>query len=287
MAAEKPPAKLWVRILRSMGIGIGIACALLILFALFFADRMIFLPQTPDAYWETTRKPDFEEVEMTAADGIKTVSWYLKRDGARCTMIFFHGNAGNLAHRADTARSLAKLGADVLLVGYHGYGKSGGRAGEAAVYDDADTAWRYLTEQRGVSPSKIILFGESLGGAPALELASKRACAGVILQSPFSSIPDMARVVIPFFPGHWFVRTKMDNVAKIATLTVPKLVIATTRDEVVPYKQSKRVFEAATEPKTFVEFTDCGHNDLFWAHNTEWSKAIGMYLDRTFPASDK
>jgi hypothetical protein len=287
MTAGTPRARLWLRMIRSMGLAFAIACVLLIVFALFFADRMIFLPQPADAYWEATRKPDFEEIELAAGDGTKTVSWHLRRPGSRCTVLFLHGNAGNLSHRADTARALAKLGADVFLVGYHGYGRSAGRPGEDAVYDDADMAWRYLTERCGVAPARIVVFGESLGGAPAIELATKRACGAVILQSAFSSIPAMARCVMPYFPGHWFVKSKMDNLAKIPSVAAPKLFIATKRDEVVPCAQTRSLFDAAPEPKQWVEFDDCGHNDLFWAKNSEWSKAIGEFLDRTFPSESR
>src|SRR5262245_8085590 len=128
----------WKRYLRAVGIGLGIVCLVLVCFAFFFGDQMIFRPSGPDGAWHVPE--EVEEVTLTAAGGVKTVSWLLHQPKSRCTVIFFHGNAGNLAHRIDTARALAAIGADVFLVGYHGYGKSEGSPGEAALYEDADLA---------------------------------------------------------------------------------------------------------------------------------------------------
>jgi hypothetical protein len=287
MPDEQPPrkpARWWVRVLRSAGLAIGISVMLLIIVAMGFGDSFIFFPQKADGEWDLNRRAaGAEEVELRAADGAKLVCWHVRAKDARATVVFFHGNAGNLSHRAEILSALERLEVDVLIVGYHGYGKSDGKPGEAALYQDADAAYAFLTEQRKVPSSRIVLFGESLGGGPAIDLASRKPVAGVIVQSGFTSIADMAAQAIPFFPTGWLMSSKIDNLSKIPKVVAPKLFFATKTDEVVPYAQTRRLFEAAVEPKTWVEFEGCGHNDLFWTKRREWSGAIRTFLDQAAP----
>lgn len=270
--------------LRSIGLAVGISVVLLTGMGMFFGDRFIFFPSRANEEWDRHRHgTGAEEVTFTAADGVRLVSWYLHATHARATVLFFHGNAGNLSHRTDIIQTLARLDADVLIVGYHGYGKSAGEPSEAGLYLDADAAYAYLTKQRGVLPSRLVVFGESLGGGPAIDLASRKPCAGLIVQSAFTSIGDMVSHIIPFFPMGWLIRSKIDNLAKIPKVVVPKLFFATQTDEVVPYKQTRQLFDAASEPKTWVEFDGCGHNDLFWKKRHEWTEAIREFLDSVTP----
>jgi hypothetical protein len=271
-------------VLRSIGLAVGISVVLLTGMGMFFGDRFIFFPSRANEEWDRHRHgTGAEEVTFTAADGVRLVSWYLHATHARATVLFFHGNAGNLSHRTDIIQTLARLDADVLIVGYHGYGKSAGEPSEAGLYLDADAAYAYLTKQRGVLPSRLVVFGESLGGGPAIDLASRKPCAGLIVQSAFTSIGDMVSHIIPFFPMGWLIRSKIDNLAKIPKVVVPKLFFATQTDEVVPYKQTRQLFDAASEPKTWVEFDGCGHNDLFWKKRHEWTEAIREFLDSVTP----
>jgi fermentation-respiration switch protein FrsA (DUF1100 family) len=274
----------WGGMLRSIGLAVGISVVLLTSMAMFFGDRFIFFPSRANEEWDHHRRmTGAEEVTFAAADGAQLVSWYLRTPSARATVLFFHGNAGNLSHRTDILQTLAGLNADVLIVGYHGYGKSQGEPSEASLYLDADAAYAYLTEQRGVPPSRLVVFGESLGGGPAIDLVSRQPCAGLIIQSAFTSIADMASHTIPFFPTGWLIQSKFDNLAKIPRIGVPKLFFATKMDEVVPYRQTRRLFEAASEPKTWVEFDGCGHNDLFWNKHREWAAAVRKFLDDVAP----
>jgi fermentation-respiration switch protein FrsA (DUF1100 family) len=275
----------WGRGLRSIGLAVGICVVLLIGMGMFFSDRFIFFPSRANGEWDRNRhETGAEEVTFAATDGARLVSWYLRTTNARATVLFFHGNAGNLSHRTDIIQTLADLDADVLIVGYHGYGKSEGEPSEVGLYMDADAAYAYLTEQRGVPASRLIVFGESLGGGPAIDLASRKPCAGLIVQSPFTSIGDMASHTLPFFPTGWLMQSKIDNLAKIPQIVVPKLFFAAKADEIVPYKQTRQLFEAASEPKTWVEFDGCGHNDLFWKKRHEWAAAIREFLDDVAPA---
>jgi fermentation-respiration switch protein FrsA (DUF1100 family) len=270
--------------LRALGLAVGISVVLLTVMGMSFGDRFIFFPSRASEEWNHQRRMiGAEEVTFPAADGEQLVSWYLRATRARATVLFFHGNAGNLSHRSDILQTLTGLDADVFIVGYHGYGKSAGEPSEAHLYLDADAAYAYLTEQRGVPPSRLVVFGESLGGGPAIDLASRQPCAGLIVQSSFTSIRDMASHTVPFFPTGWLIRSKFDNLAKIPQVGVPKLFFATRTDEVVPYQQTRRLFDAAAEPKTWVEFDDCGHNDLFWKKRHEWAAAVRQFLDDVAP----
>jgi fermentation-respiration switch protein FrsA (DUF1100 family) len=270
--------------LRALGLAVGISVVLLTVMGMSFGDRFIFFPSRANEEWDRQRRMiGAEEVTFAAADGTQLVSWHLRATSARATVLFFHGNAGNLSHRTDILQTLAGLDADVFIVGYHGYGKSAGEPSEASLYLDADAAYTYLTGQRGVPPSRLVIFGESLGGGPAIDLASRQPCAGLIVQSSFTSIGDMASHTMPFFPTGWLLRSKFDNLVKIPQIGVPKLFFATRTDEVVPYKQTRQLFDAAGEPKTWVEFDDCGHNDLFWKKRREWEAAVRQFLDDVAP----
>jgi fermentation-respiration switch protein FrsA (DUF1100 family) len=270
--------------LRSIGLAVGIAVVLLTGMAMSFGDRFIFFPSRATEAWDRHRRlTGAEEVTFRAADGAQLVSWSLRATSARATVLFFHGNAGNLSHRTDILRTLAGLAADVLIVGYHGYGKSQGTPSEASLSLDADAAYAYLTAQRGVPPSRLVVFGESLGGGPAIDLASRQPCAGLIVQSAFTSMRAMASHTVPFFPTGWLLQAKFDNLAKIPHIGVPTLFFATRTDEIVPYRQTRQLFDAARAPKTWVEFDGCGHNDLFWTKQREWAAAVRKFLDEVAP----
>lgn len=274
----------WARIVRSIGLAVGLSVVLLTGMAMFFGDRFIFFPSPASEAWDRNRRlTGAEEVTFRAADGAQLVSWYVRATSARATVLFFHGNAGNLSHRIDILQTLAGLDADVFIVGYHGYGKSEGEPSEASLYLDADAAYAYLTAQRGVQPSRLVVFGESLGGGPAIDLVSRQPTAGLIVQSAFTSIDDMASHAIPFFPMGWLIRSKFDNLAKMPQIGVPRLFMTTRTDEIVPYRQTRRLFDAASEPKTWVEFDGCGHNDLFWKKHREWAAAVRTFLDDVTP----
>jgi fermentation-respiration switch protein FrsA (DUF1100 family) len=192
-------------------------------------------------------------------------------------LLWFHGNAGNLSHRADLMLTLAKTPAQVFIVDYRGYGRSEGRPSEKGLYLDAEAAWRYLTNERKVVPGRIVLFGDSLGSAVAIDLATRVPAAGLIVQSGFTSARDMAARHFPFVPRP-LVRTRMDSLAKIPTVQGPKLFIHSPQDEVVPYELGRRLFEAAGEPKRFLEIPGASHNDTDVVGGHQYFEAIGSFL---------
>jgi len=206
----------------------------------------------------------FEDVRLVADDGVALHGWFLPVEGSRFTVLMAHGNAGNISHRLDRALLIqAKLKADVFLFDYRGYGRSEGSPDEPGTYRDGRAAYRYLAGQHGLDPRRIVLFGESLGAAVALQLALESPCRALVLESPFASIPEMARTVLPFWPLGALLRTRYDNVGKIGGLKVPLLVLHGEDDRTVPFAQGRRVFAAAPEPKRFFAIPAAGHNDTY------------------------
>jgi fermentation-respiration switch protein FrsA (DUF1100 family) len=195
---------------------------------------------------------------------------------ATVTILYLHGNAGNIANRRDALERLVTLPASVFIVDWRGYGKSEGSPSEDGLYRDARAAWRYLTQEKHEPPGRIILLGESLGNAPAILLATEQNPAGLIVQAAFSSLPDMARHLYPFVP-RFLVRTRMDNLARINRVRCSTLFVHSETDEVVPYEQGKKLFDAAPEPKQFYTVEGAGHNDLDSVGGDDYLRALRKF----------
>jgi uncharacterized protein len=205
---------------------------------------------------------EFRDVAITAEDGERLHGWWMP--GARPVaghVVLFHGNAGNVGDRVPHAALLAAARLDVLLFDYRGYGRSSGSPSEPGLYRDARAAYRALLELPGVDPSRALYLGESLGGAVALALALELPPAGLILQSTFTSVRDLARLHYPFIPGG-LVPDAYPSLARIAALRAPLLVIHGADDELVPLSHGEALFEAAPEPKRMHVVARAGHNDL-------------------------
>ncbi|MBI4564549.1 MAG: alpha/beta hydrolase [Planctomycetes bacterium] len=284
----KPAASMWRRALRVARLPfLGVAGFYLLLMGLAMGlrDRYVFFPtRFPQGDWAARDRTScpIEEVEFPAADGVKLVAWYARPPEPRGTVLFFHGNAGNISDRLFVLEALASIGLETLGVDYRGYGKSEGSPSEAGLLEDAEGAYRYLTEQRGVPPARLILFGKSLGGAPVIDLATRHACAGLIVQSAFTSIADMAARIVPVFPIRWMIRSPLDNLSKIRRVAAPKLLLHSRDDEIVPYEMGLRLYEAAPPPKSFVEFEGVGHNDLIALRTERWIEAISSFVTISF-----
>lgn len=259
----------------------------IVLTMVWFEESLIFFPDPyPSGNWDVDAVArgtgvGIEDCHFTATDGTKLHGWWsrpLDADpGHGPVLLWFHGNAGNLAHRADTVLLLSKIPAQVFIVGYRGYGRSEGSPDEDGLYLDARAAWRYLTDERGVAPERIVILGVSLGGAVAVDLARDVDCAGLIVQSSFTSVPEMASHHYPFVPGV-LVRTRMDSVSKIAEVSCPVLVSHSPADEVVPFEHGRRLFEAARGDKEFFELSNVGHNETWLFGADAYLKKIRDFL---------
>jgi hypothetical protein len=259
------------------------AIALFFIAWLWFAQgRMIFYPTrelevTPDE----AGLPNYRDVMIAKASGQRIHAWYIEPNtgdsASRRTVLFCHGNGGNISHRLETARFLTELGAPVLLFDYRGYGRSDGSPNERNCYQDARTAFDWLVEQRRLSPDKIVVFGRSLGGAVAVELATGVECGGLIVESALTSTADMGRRMFFGLPVGWLARYKFDALSSIGDINCPVLVTHSPEDDVVPYEMGERLFEAAPEPKRFVQLRG-GHNDRLYFEDRDYVEAVTTML---------
>ena len=256
-----------------------------------FERSMIYYPtRFPEGLWDTEAVARgtgcvIEDCFFEAEDGVRLHGWLCRRvrtsgddGGDDMSLLWFHGNAGNLSHRAEMLLRLATLlPAEVMIVGYRGYGRSEGRPSEEGLYLDARAAWRYLIEERGIEAGRIVIFGKSLGGAVAVDLASQVDSAGLIVESSFTSMRAMAGHHFPVVP-RFLVRTRMDSLAKIPTVACPKLFVHSRADEVVPFALGRELYEAAPEPKRFFEVMGAGHNETWLVGGEAYFGALGQFV---------
>ena len=217
-----------------------------------------------------------ETLEIPSAGGVRLAGWWIRGNGATA-LLYFHGNGGNISHRLDRAKMLVEnLGLDVFLVDYRGYGRSSGRPGETGLYADGEAIYE-AARAHGFSPEQIVIFGESLGGAVAVETALRKPARALLLEAPFLSIPKMAKAIYPFLPS-FAVKTRFDNEAKIGRVGIPKLIVAAEIDDVVPFDQTRRLFEIAAEPKRFFVIRGAAHNNTYIVGGREYLEVWREFL---------
>ena len=246
-----------------------------------FEKRIIFLPNLfdrLDGNWQPARLP-VEQVWLTTADGVKLHAWWIPAPSAEFTFIAFHGNAGNITHRAEVYEFLRTLPADVLAVEYRGYGRSEGSPDEQGVYLDAQAAYDYLAGERRIPGRRIISFGQSLGTAVAAELAVRRDVGGIVLEAPFASSRAIARRIYWFLPGlGYLVGTKFETAAKLARSDVPKLLVHCANDPVLPFALGEEVFAAAKQPKTLYRVDAACHEEASLVAPGEYRAQLRAFL---------
>lgn len=208
-----------------------------------------------------------EAVWLTTHDGVRLSAWFFpaaaKSPRHHLAVLHCHGNGGNISHRLDVANALLATGVNVLLFDYRGYGLSSGRPNEEGTYLDAQAGYAWLRE-RGFAPTNIIAFGESLGGGVATELGAREPLGGLVLQSTFTSIPDIGAELFPWLPVRWLASIHYDTCAKLPRIHVPVLVMHSRADTLIPFAHAERNFAVANEPKLFHEIAG-NHNDFLEA----------------------
>ncbi len=251
-----------------------------VVYVWYLEQSSVFIPyreieQTPQAVGL-----EYEEVCLRAADGAQLHGWFIGRPHARATVLFLHGNGGNISHRVQKVRIFHDLGLEVFVFDYRGYGRSRGVPSEKGLYADARAAYDHLVGERGAAPAKIILYGESLGSAVAVELATEKEVGGIILEGAFTSIADMARRVFPFLPSV-FLRYHFNTLEKVRRIRRPLLVIHSRNDEVVPFSMGRRVFDGAGSDAKDILAVYGGHNESFYEYRREIAQKIEELLEET------
>jgi fermentation-respiration switch protein FrsA (DUF1100 family) len=253
-------------------IGWPIVIALVVGILLVVASRAPYYPiKYPSGFWELQSKLGAEDVWLLSSDGVRLHAWLVRAPQASVVTLYLHGNAGNLTHRVLPTREITAAGSSDLMLDYRGYGKSEGSPSEHGLYADADAAYLYLLDH-GYSAQHIVVQGESLGTAVAVDLASRKECAGVVLEAAFTSEGDVANTVLPFVGPLVF--RSFDSKSKIAKIRAPLLLFHGDRDEIIPLKLGRSLFDAAAEPKYFVEIPGAGHNDLVETAGSSYRESL-------------
>lgn len=246
----------------------------IVLMAFLCQSRLLYYPNVPSR--EITATPasiglPYESVHFVTADGVRINGWLVPAAAARATLIFFHGNAGNISHRLDSLRIFNSLGLSTLIIDYRGYGQSEGRVSEQGTYDDAEAAWQYLTAERGLPAGDIVIFGRSLGAAVAAHLAAQHRPRALILESAFISVPEMAAGLYPFLPVRMLCRFKYNTAEYIKSVSCPLLIVHSPDDETIPFAHGRSLFALAGGVKQFLEIRG--------SHNEGFMRSGQIYVD--------
>jgi uncharacterized protein len=254
--------------------------AALVAFLWFRQESLVFLPGIPSRQLAATPQDiglDYEALRIATADGEELDAWFLPAREERAVLLFFHGNAGNISHRLDSLRIFHGLGLSVLIFDYRGYGQSTGRPTEQGTYEDALAAWRHLVEERGIDSRRVILFGRSLGGAVATWLATEHRPRGLIVESTFRSVPDLAAELYWFLPVRRLARVEYPVEGLLPAVEAPVLVIHSRDDEIIPYRHGQALYEAANEPKQLLELAG-DHNTGFLLSEPFYAAGLEVFL---------
>jgi len=241
--------------------------------------RLIFYPER--TIWATPadRGLAYEDVSFHASDGVRLNGWFVPGNRRDVTLLWFHGNAGNISDRVENIKLLHDHASiNIFIFDYRGYGRSEGSVSEEGTYRDAEAAFAHLSSRRDVGPSKVIFFGRSLGAAVAVELARRERCAGLILETPFTSVREMANTAFPLFPVGFFFKTKYDTLSKDQTGQRSHSGPPRRQGRDVPLSMGRRIFEAAHEPKAFFVIQGARHNDTYLVGGRAYFEALDRFI---------
>ncbi len=265
--------------LLSLGIILVLAYAAVLILVYARQERMIYFPDR-----EIRGTPEdiglrYEDISFETGDGVPISAWYVPAEKERGVILFCHGNAGNISDRLDSIKIFHDLNLSVLIFDYRGYGKSRGRPSEKGTYRDAEAAWDYLIKVKRKPAGKIIVFGRSLGGAVAAELALRRQPAGLIIESSFESLPDLGKRFYPWLPVRLLSRFEYATIDKVALIKCPKLIVHSPDDEIIPFGHGRAVYEKASPPKEFLEITG-GHNEGFLISGNVYKEGLERFSEK-------
>jgi len=252
---------------------------LLVVAVYLMQGRMLYLADVPGRTLTMTPAKvgmDYQDVFIETTDRVTVHGWFIAGRTER-VLLFFHGNAGNISHRLDSIRLFHDLGLSVLIIDYRGYGQSNGRTTESGIYRDADAAWRYLIEDRGLAASDIVIFGRSLGASVAARLAAQQQPLALIVESSFTSVPDIAQELYPWLPARWLSRLNHATRVHIQDVRCPVLVVHSRDDEIIPFHHGEAIFSAANEPRTLLTLRGT-HNDAFLRDERAYAQGLQTFL---------
>lgn len=251
---------------------------------LFFMQRsFIYRPLRDVMYDPSDINLAFEKLSLKTEDGLKISGWYVPADNAEYTVLMCHGNGGNISHRLDTANLLNEMGLNFMVFDYRGYGNSQGKPTEKGTYLDAQAAWDWLTQVKGVPAEKIIIFGRSLGGCIASHLAMNNKPLAMVVESAFTSYVDMGKKFYPYLPVKYFAKFKYPTIEYVRKVDCPILFVHSRGDETVPFEFGLKLYDAAHEPKEFVEIFGCHNDGFLFSGDTykqgwkQWLEFVGEY----------
>jgi hypothetical protein len=254
-----------------------VLCILIFVFCFRYIERhSIYYPMKDISATPADMGWRYEDVTFKSSDKNSLNGWFIPANGSGPTVIFCHGNAGNISHRLSKISILKGLGLDVFIFDYRGYGKSEGTPSESGLYKDTAAAYEYCVNVRKIPKDRIILYGESIGSAAVIDLARTAEVGALIAEEPFTSVKDMARLAFPFFP-HFIFSSRFDSLTKIKGLRCPKLIIHAVDDEIVPFEQGEALFVAAPPPKKFLKLRG-SHNTAFLDSRQEYEEGLNSFL---------
>ena len=243
-------------------IAVGVAYLLALVYLWATQRSFVFRPgMGPLNLADSMVAAHMRAVTVTSPDGLTLQAWYAPAQPGRRTIAYFQGNAGTLADRHERVLAYLQHGFGVLLVGYRGYGGNPGSPTELGLYQDARGHLDWLTQQ-GIEGDALVLYGESLGAAVAIQMATERKAAALALEAPFASILHSARARYPIFAFDWLIKDKFTSIEKIDKVNMPLFIIHGARDGVTPMRFGRMLYDRAKQPKSSVWLPDAGHNDL-------------------------
>lgn len=248
-----------------------------VLLVYFAQASLLYFPTHDDLGTPAQLDLAYETVRISTEDGLKLHGWFLPAQHSRGVLLFLHGNAGNITYRLDSLKIFHDLGLSVLIFDYRGYGESEGKMTESGSYLDAQAAWRYLIKEKSIPAQKIVLFGRSLGGAIAAHLAAQKKPGALIIESSFTSVPDLAAHLYPFLPTRWLSRFHYNTKDALQGVACPVLIIHSRDDEIIPVRHGRELYAAAPEPKRFLELSG-SHNEGFLSSKQIYTEGVDNFI---------